>query len=283
MIPAQQVNRGYGGVLCRRKALRWRTITVNGWSVALQNERYNSMPWQEVGEGNSAWFYEYDFFQPKYKYHYKANALALLLNERQLAIVSPPSGQSKEDFETIDSRGTVAVLVAPNAGHDAGLAQWQTRYPDAVLYAPIRALENLRTYGRPFVPLAQLLARNVEFRETPDGREAISIARSGKRPVVYLGELVMNGDSLPVARLRFWLTGRRPGIRINSVYSKNLGSDRQMVAQAVLEALKGEPVVVLAHGAPLVDHHDVANARALVEPLARYPRHIIAIPGRRRS
>jgi glyoxylase-like metal-dependent hydrolase (beta-lactamase superfamily II) len=231
------------------------------------------MAWREVLPGSSAWVYEYDFYQAKYRYTYQANALALLLNDDDLAIISPPTGLSEEDFAAIDAKGRVTALIAPNSGHDGGQPQWQARYPDAVPYAAAAALERLETFRQPFVPLSRLSAPRVEFRETPGAisGEAIAITR-GERRVVFLGELLLDGNSLPGGRLKFWLTGRAPGLRVNSVYSKRLGTDRSAVARTVLGALEGNPAIVLAHGPPLVRPGDADRARAILEPLASDPR-----------
>lgn len=128
-------------------------------------------------------------------------------------------------------------------------------------------MERLETFRRPFVSLPQLSAPCVEFRETPGG-ETIAITL-GERPVVFLGELLLNGNTLPIARLKFWLTGRVPGLRVNSVYSKHLGATRSAVARALLDALEGDPAIVLAHGPPLVRPGDVERVRAILEPLVR--------------
>ena len=88
---------------------------------------------------------------------------------------------------------------------------------------------------------------------------------------MYLDELVINWASLPGSwtKLLFWLTGSAPGLKVNRVYLKMLCSDKQAVAQTVLDALEGEPAIVLAHGAPLVQAGDAAQLRTLVEPLLK--------------
>ena len=169
------------------------------------------MAWQEVLPGSNAWFHEYDFYQAKHNYTYQANALALLLNDHDLAIVSPPCGASEEDFAAIDGKGRVTALIASCGGHDAGQSQWQARYPDAVPYAPTNALERLETFQRPFVPLSQLSAPRVEFQETPGANsgEAIAITQ-GKRPVVFLGELLLTGTRCPPRGSSSGLQDARP-------------------------------------------------------------------------
>lgn len=229
------------------------------------------MAWQEVVEGSSVWLYEY------VANGYRANAITILLNQNDLAIVSPPLGLSEANFAVIDAKGQVTALIAPHSGHDLGQAEWQARYPNAISYAPTTALSQLnQSELRSFMPLSKLSATNVEFHEIPGTKKGgtIAISRWGERPVVYLDELVINWSSLPDSwtKLLFWLTGSAPGLNINWVYSTVLCLDIQVVAQTVLNALDGDPVIVLAHGAPLVHSGDAARVRKLVEPMAKSAR-----------
>lgn len=226
------------------------------------------MVWQEVIESSNVWVYEYG------ANGYKANAIAIPLDDDALAIISPPTGLSEADFAAIDSKGKVTALIAPHSGHDLGQAEWQTRYPAAIPYAPTTAIEQLKPIaGRPFIPLAKLSAAPVEFREVPGTKKGgtIAISQWGERAVVYLDELVSNWTSLPNSwtRLLFWLTGSAPGLKINRVYANLLCSDLQAVAQSVLKALDGDPAIVLAHGVPLAHPGDAVRVRALVEPLTK--------------
>lgn len=226
------------------------------------------MVWQEAIEGAGVWVHEYDVVD------FKANAFAVLLDDNALAIISPPTGMSEEDFATIEQKGQPAALIAPHSSHDLGQAEWQARYPDARSYAPSAALSQLNALGlRPFAPLSELsCTSSVEFREVPGTKKGgtIAIVRRGRRPIVYLDELVGNQASLPrsfILKLLFWLTGSAPGLKVNRVYSKLLCTDVQAVAQTVFDALDGDPAIVLAHGSPLVNAGDATRVRALVEPL----------------
>jgi hypothetical protein len=226
------------------------------------------MVWQEVITGSNVWVYEYG------ANGYKANAIALSLNKNELAIVSPPIGLAEVDFTEIDAKGQVTALIAPHSGHDLGQNEWQARYPDAITYAPTTALAQLKPIaGRPFMPLSKLAAADAEFREVPGTKKGgtIAISRQGNRPIVYLDELVINWASLPDnwTKLLFWLRRSAPGLKINRLYSSILCPDLQAVAQTVLEALEGDPAIVPAHGAPLIEFGDAARVRALVEPFAK--------------
>ncbi|MEA5505245.1 hypothetical protein VB735_19450 [Halotia wernerae UHCC 0503] len=225
------------------------------------------MAWQAVIEGSDVWVYEYSVNR-----YSQINAFAVLLDEKTLAVVSPPTGMSDKDFAAIDQKGRVTALIAPHSGHDLGQAEWQARYPEAQPYAPSTALNQLNAPGlRPFAPLSKLSSSSsVEFREVPGTKKGgtLVIVRRGKRPVVYLDELVGNWASLPgpfLVKLLFWLTGSAPGLKINQVYLKILCSNKQAVAQTVLNALEDDPMIVLAHGTPLTNKGDIARVRTLVE------------------
>lgn len=226
------------------------------------------MVWQEVIENSNVWVYEY------VANGYKANAIALPLDDSALAIVSPPIGLSDSDFAAIEAKGQVTALIAPHSGHDLGQAEWQARYPDAIPYAPSAALSQIKHVGgQPFMPLSKLSASNVKFREVPSTKKGgtIAISRQGERPVVYLDELIINWTSLPDnwTKLLFWLTGSAPGLGVNRVYFNVLCSDKPAVAQTALEALSEDPAIVPAHGVPLIHRGDAARLQALVEPLAK--------------
>ncbi|MBI4779805.1 MAG: hypothetical protein HY785_00630 [Oscillatoriophycideae cyanobacterium NC_groundwater_1537_Pr4_S-0.65um_50_18] len=227
------------------------------------------MVWQAVPENSNVWVYEY------VANGYKANAFAFVLDSNHLAIVSPPTGLSEADFAAIDAKGEVAALIAPHSGHDLGHAAWQTRYPNAISYAPEIALKQINQDGlRPFLPLSKLAAPQVEFREVPGTKKGgtIAIVRRGERPVVYLDEIVSNWTSLPdnwLAKFLFWSTGSAPGLKVNRVYLKVLCPDVQAVAQTVLDALVDDPAIVPAHGKPLVNSNDAERVRSLVEPFAK--------------
>lgn len=107
---------------------------------------------------------------------------------------------SETDFAIIEAKGKVTALIAPHSGHDLGQAEWQTRYPHAQSYAPTVAFSQLNALGlRPFASLSELCSANVvEFLEVPGTKKGgtIAIAHWGKRPVVYLDELISNWASL---------------------------------------------------------------------------------------
>ncbi|HEY9620880.1 MAG TPA: hypothetical protein V6C78_10945 [Crinalium sp.] len=225
--------------------------------------------WQEVLENSNVWVYEY------VANGYKANAFAFVLDGNHLAVISPPIELSEADFAAIDAKGQVVALIAPHSGHDLGHAEWQTRYPAAVSYAPEIALMQINQDGlRPFLPLAKLATPQVELLEVPGTKKGgtIAIVRQGERPVVYLDEMIGNWTSLPdnwLAKFLFWSTGSAPGLKVNRVYLKVLCSDAQAVAQTVLGDLVDNPVIVPAHGTPLVSPGDAEQVRSLVEPFAK--------------
>lgn len=226
------------------------------------------MVWQEVTPSSNVWVYEY------MANGYKANAIAISLDDGEIAIVSPPIGLSEVDFAAIDQQGKVVALIAPHAGHDLGQNEWQVRYPNAIPYAPTTAIEQLKHVGRrSFTSVSKLFASTVEFREVPGTKKGgtIAIVHRAERPIVYLDELVINWSALPKSwtRVLFWWAKSAPGLNINRVYARLLCPDVQAVARTVLEALAEDAIVIPAHGAPLVEPNEAARVRALVEPFAK--------------
>jgi hypothetical protein len=125
--------------------------------------------------------------------------------------------------------------------------------------------------------------RHVEFREVPGTKKGgtLVIVNRGRRPIVYLDELVCNFTSLPnafLARVLFLLTYSAPGLKINRTYLKYLCTDVQLLTETVIDVLSNDPVVVLAHGKPLVNSGDGMVVRKLLEPLqSKFPKEHIHI------
>jgi hypothetical protein len=227
------------------------------------------MAWQEIIANTNVWVHEYSV--PGYS---QVNAFAVLMGERNLGIISPPTQTSVDDFAAINSKGDVIALIAPHSGHYLGQAEWQNRYPHAQSYAPSAALMQLNTLRlRPFMPLSKLSSTSdVEFREVPGTKKGgtLVIVNRGRRPIVYLDELVCNFTSVPtafLARILFWLLDSAPGLKINRAYLKYLCTDVQLLTQTVIDALNHDPAIVLAHGKPLVNLGDGVFVRKLVESL----------------
>lgn len=230
------------------------------------------MVWQEVIASSNVWIYEYR------ANGYQANVIAMPLDGDSLAVISPPAGMSEADFAAINLKGEVTALIAPSSAYDLGQAEWQARYPNAIAYAPVPALAQLKPIaGKPFMPLSKLSAATVEFREVPGTKKGgtIAISRRGERPVIYLDELIINWSLLPKSwtSLWFWFSGSAPGLKVNRVYAKMFCPDLKAVIQTVLEALEGDPAIVPAHGIPIVQSGDAARVRELVESLTEsaYP------------
>jgi hypothetical protein len=83
--------------------------------------------------------------------------------------------------------------------------------------------------------------------------------------------LVINWSSLPRnwTKILFWLWQSAPGLKINRLYASYLCPQLSAVAQAVLDAITDDPVIVPAHGTLLDQMGDAVRVRVLVEPLAK--------------
>ncbi len=226
------------------------------------------MVWIEVGEHSGAWVCEYH--APAYGM--PANAMAFRLSGDDLAVLSPPAGAGAAGFDEIDTIGRVAAVVATSDYHSLGLAEWRARYPDAGAFAPEIALGFLARRGHQgLAPLSMLAAPpEVVFAEVPGTKRGGThvITRRGSRPVVYLDELVINLTALPKRlpfKAMFWLFRAAPGIRLNSLYAMIGAQDSRAIAAAALAAIEGDPIIVLAHGEPLMTVTEIAGVRELLQ------------------
>ena len=62
----------------------------------------------------------------------------------ELLIVSPGTSMSDASWARVAAWGTPRFLLAPNHFHNAGLARWQARFPNATIVAHPRAQARLR-------------------------------------------------------------------------------------------------------------------------------------------
>jgi hypothetical protein len=90
------------------------------------------MAWQEIIADTNVWVHEYSV--PGYS---QVNAFAVLLDDHNLAIISPPTQMSEVDFAAIDDKGCVTALIAPHSGHDL-----ISRYCYSVLWLRIALTNN---------------------------------------------------------------------------------------------------------------------------------------------
>lgn len=72
-----------------------------------------------------------------------ARMVVLRLNDESLAIYSPVVGLTDDVQEAIHALGDVRRLIAPNAFHNLGQAEYLDAFPNSRMVAPQRALTRL--------------------------------------------------------------------------------------------------------------------------------------------
>jgi hypothetical protein len=190
-------------------------------------------------------------------------------------VVSGPIGADDAFFAATDALGEVAAIVAPNTGHDLGLAPWHARYPAATLYAPAVAapqIEKAKKVG-PIRPLGELhTGAGTRFLDVPGTKSGMTMfsVEAGEKRVTFTDELVMFGPMAgpAPARFVFWLAGSGgEGVRLNKLWTMVFAKDKREVARAVAAELEAHPptTLVLGHG-PVLE--DVGAARAAVAGVA---------------
>ena len=226
--------------------------------------------WTAVDEDAGVYWREYRFRGP-------AVATTLVFRGVDgLAVVSPSMGMTSRDFDALAAHGPVRALIANNAYHHMGQADWRARFPEAVSYAPAGAMARLgkKSMGIPYRSLSELkLPAHVSVDEPPGFKtgNAFLRLRTKKGSVWYTGDLLTNLQEVPPPPLR-WLftwTGSAPGFRLFKLGVWNMVGDRKKLRAFMLERLASDPpsIVVPAHG-PAVTGGDVAaQARAQIEKL----------------
>lgn len=188
----------------------------------------------------------------------ECNALALG-GRKGLVVVSPPCRAPANAFDELGRYGAVRALVAPNAFHNLGLAEWQGRFPDAQVFAPAQAVARVaRRSGLHVLPIAEaasLLGDRLEMVDMPHyktGELLIRIA-SARGLVWYVTDVIMNMPALPhnaIAAVAFRLSGSAPGLRLNNLAPLFMVRDKAALRRWLAEEFCKAPPdwLIAAHG-----------------------------------
>jgi hypothetical protein len=186
-----------------------------------------------------------------------ANALAVGI-EGGLAVVSPPYRASESMFTELAPHGPVTALVASNAFHYMGMAEWKARFPGARLFAPAQSIPRVQRKSglTPILPLSQMKpGRNVEFVDMPHYKtgEVLVKMTTGRGRAWYVTDVVLNFDRVPgplIARAVFRLSRSAPGLRFNNVAPLFMVQDKQALKRWLAAEAKLDPPACLlpAHG-----------------------------------
>jgi hypothetical protein len=165
-------------------------------------------------------------------------------------------------FREIEALGTPRLLLAPNHFHNAGLALWKARYPEARLFAHPTAQPRLRRKvpGATFEDTGALAAllpsgfRLFASEQARQGEVTLSMPCAEGR-AWFVTDAIVNEIALPGGLLRvlFLLMGFRTGLRVNPFFKLMALKDRGAWRELFLEELARDPpaLFVPSHGAPL--------------------------------
>jgi hypothetical protein len=194
-----------------------------------------------------------------------ANTMAVRLEDGTWMVVSPPSGVPSSVIDDLAKSGTVTALVAPNAYHHRGQAEWRLRFPGAVSYAAHGALPRLaaKSSGVRYHPIADLIERalpRVNFctplgMKSPDMLIRVSVPGN---TVWWMGDLFSNSsveDQIWLLRLVAPLLGSGLGYRRNTKPGLVYVRDGAAWLNSIRNILANHPpsIVLPAHGNPVFD------------------------------
>lgn len=173
----------------------------------------------------------FDAHAPILTYEYSfgpgtANALAVGV-EGGLVLVSPPCQVASGVFEDLSQYGSVRALVASNAFHYLGLAEWKVRFPEAAIFAPVQSIARVERQSklrgiRPLAEAASITGSRLELTDMPHYKTGEVLVRvATERGLVwYVTDIIMNLPVLPsnpVFKLLFKLSGSGPGLKRNNI------------------------------------------------------------------
>ena len=188
-----------------------------------------------------------------------ANTLAVRLEDDSFMVVSPATNAADSVLDELGKLGTVSALLAPNAFHHMGQAQWRKRFPHALSYAPEDAIARVtKKSGIAYLPVSDLhgkLGPHVHV-VAPLGLKSTDLLVHASTPqgaIWFGGDLISNmhpGEGGLVFRALSRLTGGGPGYRFNPLPAMLYLKDKNAWKADVRERMGREHLmaVVPAHG-----------------------------------
>ncbi len=189
----------------------------------------------------------------------EANTLAVRLGDGSFLVVSPASKAPEEALDALAKLGAVTALLAPNAFHHMGQAQWRKHFPHAVSYAPEDAIKRVsKQSGLDYLPVSALqpkLGGHVHVI-APNGLKSTDLLVHASTPdgaIWFGGDLISNmapGEGGLLFRAISRLAGGGPGYRFNPLPSLLYLKDKKAWKADVRERMGRERLlaVVPAHG-----------------------------------
>jgi len=205
----------------------------------------------------------------------RARMAAIGIGDGGLLIVSPGVPMSDAGWEALARLGAPRFLLAPNHFHNAGLAAWQARFPEAKIVAHPRALPRLRKKlpGLTIADLAPLVAAlptDIRVFSPPmakQGETWVSIATQ-HGVAWFVTDALVNEERLRGAMGLFMrLMGFRTGLMTNPFFKRLFLSDKAAYKAWMLAELERDrpTLFVPAHGAVLRGTDLVDRLRAATD------------------
>lgn len=208
----------------------------------------------------------------------RANALAVG-GKDGLVVFSAPCQVGEANFAALAAYGPVIALVATNAFHTMGLAEWKARFPAAAAFAPAQSIARLekRTgqHGiRPVAEAAPLLGDRLRITDMPHYKTGEVLVRidSGRGPVWYVTDVIFNFRRVPphpLVGLVFRLGRVAPGLRFNNLAALFMMQDKRAVKRWLADEFRAAPPrwLIPAHGAIADLNADPALAQSLLQQM----------------
>jgi hypothetical protein len=209
--------------------------------------------WKVFDPGPPILTYEYSFGAGF------ANALAVG-GENGLLVVSPPCHVDEGVFDQLAAYAPVRALIASNAFHHLGLAEWKAHFPEAAIFAPSQAIGRVQkrsklTGVRPLVEAASITGPRLELVDMPYYKTGEVLVRidAVRGLVWYVTDIIMNMTVLPhnpVARFAFRASGSGPGLRFNNIAPLFMVKDKKALRRWVADEFRKAPPrwLIAAHG-----------------------------------
>jgi hypothetical protein len=166
-------------------------------------------------------------------------------------------------------------LVASNAFHYLGIAEWKARFPEAAIFAPAQSISRVERQSklrgfRPLAEAASICGSRLELTDMPHYKTGEVLVRvATERGLVwYVTDVVMNLPALPrnpVLKLMFRLSGSGPGLKVNNIAPLFMVRDKGALIRWLAEEFEKAPPAWLipAHGAVMECASDQDAVRRL--------------------
>lgn len=201
---------------------------------------------------------------------------AIGLGDGGLLVVSPGVPMSEARWEQLARWGKPRFLLASNHFHNAGIAAWKARFPDAIVVAHPRAHARLRKKVpgvaiEDLAPLEAALPEGVRVFGPPmakQGETWVSV-KTSEGVAWFVTDAMLNEERLPRGPLGLVLRmlGFRTELMTNPFFKRFFLKDKAAYKAWVNAELdRDRPVLfVPAHGAPLRGADVCARLRAVTD------------------